>query len=107
MALNPITIVDHVIDEYRSYLSTEFRARDPHLRAALQAALEQAGFLAQEPFFQTHRPFKSGARWRDLGLDAALSRVMEQRSGSETAYLHQSEAIEYLLGQDAGPLAIT
>ena len=75
MTLNPITVVDQAIDENRSYLSTEFQARDPQLREALEAALVEAGFLAQEPFFQAHRPFKSGRRWRELGLDAALARV--------------------------------
>jgi hypothetical protein len=44
---NPITVVDQVIGEYKSYLSTEFQARDPQLRAALEAALTEAGFLAQ------------------------------------------------------------
>lgn len=107
MTLNPITVVDQVISEYRSYLSTEFQARDPQLRAALEAALIEAGFLAQEPFFQAHRPFKSGKRWRDLGLDAALAKVMEQRSGSEAAYLHQSDAIGHLLGPEPGPLVVT
>jgi len=107
MALNPIAVVDQVIGEYRGYLSTEFQARDPQLRAALEAALAEAGFLAQEPFFQAHRPFKSGKRWQDLGLDAALAKVMEQRSGSETAYLHQSDAIGHLLGPTPGPLVVT
>lgn len=107
MTLNPITVVDRVLGEYRSYLSTEFQARDPQLRAALEAALAEAGFLAQEPFFQAHRPFKSGRCWRDLGIDAALAKVMERRSGSDTAYLHQSEAIAHLLGPAAGPLVVT
>ena len=107
MTLNPITVVDQVIDEYRSYLSTEFQARDHQLRAALQTALLEPGFLAQEPFFQTHRPFKDGKRWRDLSLDPALAKVMEQRSNSETAYLHQSDAIAHLLGPSAGPLVVT
>ncbi|TNF24070.1 MAG: DEAD/DEAH box helicase [Deltaproteobacteria bacterium] len=107
MPLNPITVVDQVIGEYKSYLSTEFQARDPQLRAALEAALTEAGFLAQEPFFQAHRPFKSGRPWRELGLDAALAKVMEQRSGSLTAYLHQSDAIAHLLGDEPGPLVVT
>ncbi len=107
MTLNPITVVDQVLGEYRSYLLTEFQARDPQLRAALETALIEAGFLAQEPFFQAHRPFKDGKRWGDLGLDAALVKVMEERTGSETAYLHQSESIGHLLGPDAGPLVVT
>lgn len=106
-AINPIEVVDQVIDEYRSYLLTEFRARDPKLRAALEEALTRPLFLAQEPFFQSHRPFKEGKRWADLGLDAKLASTMEQRSGSKTGYLHQSESITHLLGPDAGPLVVT
>lgn len=107
MSLNPIRVIDQVLDEYRSYLSTEFQARDPQLRASLEAALQESGFLAQEPFFQAHRPFKSGRAWRDLGLDSALAKVMEARSQSDVAYLHQSDAIAHLLGPEAGPLVVT
>lgn len=107
MSLNPITVVEQVLEEYRSYLSTEFQARDPKLRQALDAALDESGFLAQEPFFQAHRPFKDGKPWRELGLDAALAAVMEARSGSTLTYLHQSDAISHLLGSEAGPLVVT
>lgn len=107
MALNPITVVDQVLEGYRSYISTEFQARDGQLRTALDVALNEAGFLAQEPFFQAHREFRPGKTWRDLGLDAALAKVMEVRSGSSTAYLHQSDSISHLLGPDSGPLVVT
>ncbi|MGQ9369061.1 DEAD/DEAH box helicase [Azospirillum sp. ST 5-10] len=107
MTLHPIAVVNHVIAEYRNHVSTEFRARDERLRAALQSELDRPLFLAQYPFFQAHRPFKEGRPWRDLGLDARLARVMEERSQSPHAYLHQSEAIEHLLGPSAGPLAVT
>lgn len=105
--LHPIAVVDQVIDEYRSYLRTEFRARDPQLRKALEDALDRSRFLAQEPFFQVYRPFKPAERWQDLGIDSKLAKVMEKRSGSATAYLHQSEAIAHLLEPEADPLAIT
>lgn len=82
MPLHPITVVDRVIDEYRSYLMTEFLARDERLRAALIDALGRQRFLAPEAFFQAHRCFKEGARWGDLGLDAWLSTVMDARSRS-------------------------
>jgi len=107
MTLHPITVVDQVLEEYRSYLSTEFRARDEALRTALEQALDKPGFLAQEPFFQARRPFKNGKRWTDLGLDPALAAVMEERSSSEFAYLHQSDAISHLLSDEAGPLVVT
>lgn len=107
MPLHPIAVVDQVLEEYRSYLLTEFRARDPKLRAALQEALDRPLFLAQEAFFQAHRPFKSGAPWRELGLDARLAQAMEQRTRSKYAYLHQSEAIRHLLSPSATPLVVT
>lgn len=107
MTLHPITVVDQVLDEYRSYLSTEFRARDESLRKALEQALDEPGFLAQEPFFQARRPFKHGKMWSELGLDPALAGVMEERSGSEFAHLHQSDAITHLLSDNAGPLVVT
>jgi hypothetical protein len=107
MPLHPITVVNHVLDEYRSYLRTEFRARDQDLRAALEAAIDEPLFLAQEPFFQAHRPFASSKRWADLGLDAKLARVMEQEARSATAWHHQSVAIDHLLSRSATPLVVT
>ena len=107
MSLHPIKALDHVIDEYADYLRTEFRAKDPKLRAALEAELDARGFLAQEPFYQAHRPFKSGKRWRDLPIDAKLAAVMENRSKSKTAYLHQSDAIAELLSPAARPVVVT
>lgn len=73
MAMHPIRALDHVINEYSDYLRTEFRAKDPALRAALERELDAPGFLAQEPFYQAHRPFKSGKRWRDLPIDVKLA----------------------------------
>lgn len=107
MTLHPITIVDQVIEEYKNYLLTEFRARDERLRKALEEALMQPLFLAQEAFFQAHRPFKSGKTWDELGLDKRLAQTMEKRSGSKTAYLHQSDAISHLLSSEASPLVVT
>ena len=73
MSLHPIKALDHVIDEYGDYLRTEFRARDPKLREALEQELDAPRFLSQEPFYQAHRPFKSGRRWRDLSIDVNLT----------------------------------
>ncbi len=107
MIIHPIAVVDQVIDEYQRYLLTEFRARDPELRNALTEALERPRFLAQEPFFQVHRPFKTGADWKALGLDGKLAKVMEDRSGSKAAFIHQSESIQHLLSPAATPLVVT
>ncbi|MFZ4438831.1 MAG: DEAD/DEAH box helicase [Syntrophales bacterium] len=107
MSLHPIKTLDAVIEEYRDYLRSEFRARDPQLRAALEAELDRPLFLAQEPFYQAHRPFRSLTRWDNLPLDPALAVAMQELSHSEIAYLHQSEAISHLLSASASPLVVT
>jgi replicative superfamily II helicase/predicted nucleic acid-binding Zn-ribbon protein len=113
MSLHPIRALDHVIEEYKDYLSSEFRAKDPALRKALEDELDRPLFLAQEPFFQAHRPFRSGKRWKDLPLDAKLAEVMEARAkehGSPTpefTFQHQSDAIENLLGAAPRPVVVT
>lgn len=113
MALHPILALDHVLDEYRDYLRTEFRAKDPALKAALERELDQPLFLAQEPFFQAHRPFKNGKKWSELPLDPKLARVMAERArkhgsiSADCAFLHQSEAILNLLSENPSPLVVT
>jgi hypothetical protein len=80
MTLHPTAVVRHVMDEYRSYLLTAFRARDPKLRAALEEALDQPLFL---PRRRTTRLIgRSGRAWGDLGLDARLAKVMAESSDS-------------------------
>jgi len=105
--LHPIKALEHVIDEYSDYLRTEFRAKDPALREALERELNAPGFLAQEPFYQAHRPFRTGKNWRGLNIDTRLAKVMENRSKSEAAYLHQSNAIDELLSAEPNPVVIT
>src|SRR5512134_2158144 len=107
MALHPISVANRAIEEYREHVLTEFRARDGRLRAALEEALNQPRFLAREPFFQAHRPFKDGLPWRELGIDVRLAEVMEKRSESKTAFLHQSESIRHLLSREAKGLVVT
>ena len=53
MALNPITVVEQVLGEYRSYLSTEFQARDPQLFGTLEAA-------RRSPMTPPHTLIRSG-----------------------------------------------
>ena len=107
MTLHPIRTLDHVIDEYRDHLRTEFRAKDPLLREALEKELDRPLFLAQEPFYQAHRPFCTGKAWRELGLDPKLAAVMEERTQDPFAYSHQSDAIVELLSPVARPVVIT
>jgi Lhr-like helicase len=107
MTLHPIQVLDHVLDEYEDYLRTEFRAKDEQLREALRMEIDRPLFLAQEPFYQAHRPFKSGKPWRELPLDPRLAKTMEKRSDSTTAFLHQSESIAHLLSPGATPVVVT
>jgi hypothetical protein len=105
--LHPIRVLDNVIESYRDYLTTEFRARDPQLRQALEEALDQERFLAQEPFFSAHRPFPQQEEWAELPLDPNLATAISKRAGSPYAFLHQSQAIRHLLGANATPLVVT
>ena len=105
--IHPILALAQVTEEYRSYLQSEFRAKDPTLKAALVAALNEPRFLAQDPFYQAHRPFRAGQRWDALGLDPRLARVMRARSGGERAYQHQSAAIQTLLAPTPAPVVVT
>jgi replicative superfamily II helicase len=107
VSLHPIQALDHVTEEYQDYLLTEFRAKDPELRAALERELNTPLFLAQEPFYQAHRPFKEGRAWKDLPIDAKLAQVMEQRTHQGRAYSHQSEAIAELLYPSPRPVVVT
>lgn len=103
--IHPLNILNRIIQEYREHLLTEFRAKDPELKKSLQDAIDKPGFLAGEPFFQAHRPFQEGKKWRDLPIDKRLAAVMEQKS--PRAYQHQSEAIAHLLGDTPTPLVVT
>jgi replicative superfamily II helicase len=107
MSLHPIRALDHVTAEYQDYLLTEFRAKDPQLRAALEQELNTPLFLAQEPFYQAHRPFKEGRAWKDLPIDAQLAKVMIERAGRQHAYSHQSDAIAELLSASPRPVVVT
>lgn len=113
MAFNPIAVLDQVTEEYRDYVQTEFRAKDSTLQQRLEDALDRRHFLAREPFFQAHRPFRLGKKWRDLPLDAKIAEVMEARAQGfgakdwEYAYTHQSGAIDELLSPLARPVVVT
>jgi hypothetical protein len=107
MSLHPIKALNQVIDEYKDFLLTEFRAKDPKLKESLEREIEKPGFLAQEPFFQAHRPFKEGKKWQDLSIDKKLAKVMESKSKSQYCYLHQSQSIDNLLSDTATPIVIT
>jgi replicative superfamily II helicase len=113
MVFNPIAVLDQVTEEYRDYIRTEFRAKDPTLRQRLVEALERPNFLAREPFFQAHRPFRPGKKWRELPIDEKLAAIMEGRTkgtGSPTweyAYAHQSGAIDQLLADQPRPVVVT
>jgi len=107
MSLNPVVVLDRVLAEYREHLRTEFRAKDPGLRASLEAELDRRLFLAQEPFFQAHRPFRKGKHWSELGLDPRLARAMAERTRNEPSFHHQSLAIEELLSSNPRPVVVT
>ncbi len=105
--LHPVKALEQIIEEYKDFILTEFRAKDSQLKESLERELVKTGFLAQEPFYQVHRPFKEVKKWQDLPIEKKLGKILEQRSRSEYCYLHQSEAIEHLLSNNATSIVVT
>jgi hypothetical protein len=56
MPLHPISVVNHVLGGYRSYLRTEFGARDPKLRTAVEESIETRHVLAEGTSLPAHLP---------------------------------------------------
>ena len=107
VVLNPLQVLSETVKNYRDYLVTEFRARDESLRRRLEEALDRPGFLAQEPYFSTHIPFRDGKPWRELPLDPRLAAAFARRTKGRPTYLHQQLVIERLLGPDPSPVVVT
>lgn len=107
MVFHPIKVLNRVTEEYKDFLLTEFRAKDPKLKDALERELDKLEFVAKEPFFQVHRPFKLGKRWEDLPIENKLANVMAQHTHSSHCFLHQSESIEYLMSDNPDSLVVT
>ena len=105
--LNPLTVLADTVHSYRDYLVTEFRARDESLRRRLEDALDRPGFLAQEPYFSTHIPFRAGKPWGELPLDPRLATAFARRTKGRPTYLHQQLAIEELLRPDPSSVVVT
>lgn len=105
--LQPIRAIEAIIEEYRDYLLTEFRAKDPALKQALEREIDRPRFLAQEPFYQAHRPFKAGKSWSDLPIDKKFAKALAKRAHNTNSYLHQSDAIDYLLGPTPSSVVVT
>ncbi len=78
--LHPIRALNQVIEEYRDYLRTEFRAKDPGLRAALEAELDRPGFLAREALYQAHRTIGQDSQSVDGAAYHAGPRLRRDRA---------------------------
>jgi len=107
MSFHPLKVLKQITGEYKDFLLTEFRAKDPQLKEALERELDKPGFVSQDPFFQIHRPFKLGKEWTDLPIDKKLAEVMAKRTRSQQCYLHQSDSIDYLMSDNAVSLVVT
>ncbi len=105
--LHPIKSIDQITNEYRDFLMTEFRAKDPSLKNELEKQIDMPGFIAGEAFYQVHRPFKSGKKWSELNINDKLAAAIAQISKSENAYLHQASAIDYLTTGSPESLVVT
>src|SRR3954447_3761366 len=78
--LNPIAVWNDTIQNYRDYLTTEFRARDETLRGRLEEALDRPRFLAQDAYFSTHIPFLAGKPWKAPPPAPKLAAALARRT---------------------------
>ena len=74
MSLHPIKALDHVIDEYADYLRTEFRAKDPKLRAASKPNSTPVASWPRSRSTRRTGPSRAAQRWRICPLTPSWRR---------------------------------
>ena len=109
MTLHPITVVDQVLEEYRAYLSTEFRASDEKLQG--RPSRRPSTSRASSPRSHSSRPIgpsSRASRGRTWARRTPGQGDARARSGSETAYrCTRARPSRHLLSDKAGPLVVT
>ncbi|MBU1701759.1 MAG: DEAD/DEAH box helicase [Candidatus Eisenbacteria bacterium] len=105
----PITVVERMKSEYKSYIKTTFPVADAELRKQIHSLLDQEELLWRGPYLSLQRPYlvesKNLAEQREaLGLHPALLRADEAQGassrvafGSWKLFRHQQKAIEQIL----------
>lgn len=97
-----IHLANRVVEEYRSYLLSTFRFKDPQLRASFERALEE-GHLAKGPFLEATPTFRRACKTADLlrellgaSADESLMRALH---GERLLYKHQEQAIRNVVSE--------
>jgi ATP-dependent helicase YprA (DUF1998 family) len=52
--------VQHLVEEYRSFIKSSYRLADPHLRTQFEAHVDEADVLVKGPYLTLSRDFAQG-----------------------------------------------
>lgn len=67
----------------QEYIEAAYHISDPSLVAQRQQILQSPGIIHQRPYLESNPRYKSGERFRDLGIDAAAIEVFEAVSKAD------------------------
>jgi hypothetical protein len=79
---------DHVISNYRSYLSSFININDERIKEEVNKAFNSDGFIP-EPLIQFNPSFEKGSSLKEIPVHQNITRTF----GNYNLYRHQSEAI--------------
>lgn len=108
MAVSIPVAVGHVIEEYRRFLRTTFRFRDPKLKEQFERYLGQAGVVVRGPYVTLSRDFERGPTLKDLVEKHGAAPEMLRLNwtfGDGALYRHQADAFE--AGRAGRPFIVT
>lgn len=102
----PLTIgetINQLHYSLRDYIEATYHISHPTLVAQRRRLLDERGVIHQRPYLESTPRYKSGNRFRDLGLNAAvleLFSAVSHRSGKleilihDPPYQHQAAAVQ-------------
>lgn len=98
------------IDDMRStliaYIEATYHLSHPKVVALRRALLSRAGGVSQEPYVESTPTYVGDRKFADLALPGAVKTLLSDLAKAgllfDPAYLHQAQALEHVLGPDAG-----
>lgn len=98
------------IDDMRAaltaYIEATYHLSHPKVVAIRRALLGRAGGVSQEPYVESTPTYVGDRKFADLALSSPVKMLMSDLAKVgllfDPAYLHQAQALEHVLGPDAG-----
>lgn len=96
--IDPIEAASRIDSDYRRYLKTLLRPKDPAIRASLTHAVDSAESLTKGPLLELTPPYVPGSTAQQLIdqgiLSEAIKELGEALPATRPLYLHQERAIK-------------